>query len=103
MSVGFRLPKKYGEYVRRIRRACAYRAMFVTRRGYLGLAPWNAHAGDLVCILKGGKTPFLLRLPPAGSVYQVLGEAYVHGVMGGEAVAEDEDGHGNDWRVFNLR
>jgi hypothetical protein len=103
MSVGFKLPKKYGEYVRRIRRACAHRAMFATRRGYLGLAPWNAHAGDLVCILKGGKTPFLLRLPPAGSVYQVVGEAYVQGVMGGEAVAEDEDGHGNDWRVFNLR
>ncbi|OAQ97008.1 hypothetical protein LLEC1_06366 [Akanthomyces lecanii] len=99
VSVGLKLPKRYGEYVRRIRRACAHRAMFVTRRGYLGLAPWNAQDGDLVCVLRGGKTPFLLRLPPAGSVYQIVGEAYVHGIMGGEAV-ENEDGI--DWRVFNL-
>ena len=96
----FSLPKKYGEYVRRIRSACAHRAMFITRRGYSGLAPWNAQEGDLVCILKGGKTPFLLRLSPAGSVYQVVGEAYVYGIMGGEAVAEDE--HGNDWQVLSL-
>jgi hypothetical protein len=74
--------------------------MFTTTKGFMGLAPWNAEEGDLVCILKGGKTPFLLRLPPAGSVYQLVGETYVHGIMGGEAVAEDI--RGIDWRVFNL-
>ncbi|EPE29820.1 hypothetical protein GLAREA_00980 [Glarea lozoyensis ATCC 20868] len=98
---GFQLPKKYGEYVRRIRKACARRALYVTSKGYIGLAPWNAREGDLVCIFKGGKTPFLLRLPPAGSVYQLVGETYVHGIMGGEAVAADASD--NDWRVFNLR
>lgn len=77
--------------------------MFVTRRGYLGLAPWNAQEGNLVCILKWGKTPFLLRLPPAGSVYQVVGEAYVQGIMGGEAVEEAESGPSNERRVFDLR
>ncbi|KFG84121.1 hypothetical protein MANI_000736 [Metarhizium anisopliae] len=101
VSEWVRLPNKYGEYVRRIRRACAHRAMFVTRRGYLGLAPWNAKDSDIVCILKGGKTPYLLRLIPAGSVYQVIGEAYVYGIMGGEAVAEDEQD--NDWQVFKIR
>jgi hypothetical protein len=51
-----------------------------------GFAPWNAQQGDLVCVLKGGKTPYVLRLPPAGSVYQLVGEAYVHGIMAGEAM-----------------
>ncbi|CAM1509403.1 Fc.00g031420.m01.CDS01 [Cosmosporella sp. VM-42] len=100
-SEAYKIPKLYGEYVKRIRRACAHRAMFITRRGYMGLAPWNAQEGDLVCILKGGKTPFLLRLPPAGSVYQLVGETYVYGIMGGEAIAELE--RSKAWQVMNLR
>ncbi|KAH8648550.1 heterokaryon incompatibility protein-domain-containing protein [Xylariales sp. PMI_506] len=90
-----KVTKKYGEYVRRIRKACAHRAMYVTKRGYIGLAPWNARQGDLLCILKGGRTPFLLRLAPAGSVYKLVGETYVYGIMAGEGVTER-------WETFNV-
>lgn len=94
------LPKRYGEYVCRIRRACAYRSLFVTGKGFMGLAPWNVQEGDIVCVLRGGKTPFLLRLPPTACIYKIVGEAYVHGIMGGEAVVNNEQG--NNWIVFNL-
>lgn len=57
--------------------------MFVTKKGYLGLAPWNAREGDVVAILLGGCTPFLLRRI-RGSRYSLVGEAYVHGIMAGE-------------------
>jgi hypothetical protein len=30
-------------------------------KGYMGLAPHSARQGDLVCILLGGQTPFILR------------------------------------------
>ncbi|RTE80930.1 hypothetical protein BHE90_004561 [Fusarium euwallaceae] len=79
--------KEYGSCVRRIYQACAHRRLLVTTRGYLGLAPWNAKVGDAVFVLKGGKTPFLLREHEApGQGYRLVGEAFVYGIMGGEAV-----------------
>ncbi|KAF5676678.1 WW [Fusarium circinatum] len=53
--------KKYGGYIKRIYDACAHRSLFITYRGYMGLAPWNAQIGDKVAILHGGETPFILR------------------------------------------
>ncbi|OIW32767.1 HET-domain-containing protein [Coniochaeta ligniaria NRRL 30616] len=43
---GEHIIKRYGEYMRRIHRVCAHRALFVTKMGYIGLAPWNAREGD---------------------------------------------------------
>jgi hypothetical protein len=50
----------------------------------MGLGPWNAEPNDLIFILKGGKTPFLLRPTPEADKYALVGEAYVYGIMGGE-------------------
>ncbi|KAK0623689.1 heterokaryon incompatibility protein-domain-containing protein [Immersiella caudata] len=78
----------YAELIKRIQAVCAHRALFVTRRGYMGLAPWNARVGDAVCVLKGGKTPFLLREKNEG-LYSLVGEAFVQGIMGGEVMKGD--------------
>jgi len=50
---------------------------------YLGLAPWMAREGDLVAIFFGGNVPYVLRPLPNGR-FQLVGEAYVYGVMHGE-------------------
>ncbi len=76
---------EYGAAVGRIYKACAHRALFVTSKGYIGLAPWNAKSGDFIFVFNGGKTPFLLREIPGGR-YKLVGEAYVHGIMGGVAL-----------------
>ncbi|KAL2670057.1 hypothetical protein Neosp_014938 [[Neocosmospora] mangrovei] len=79
--------KEYGNCVRRIYQACAHRRLLVTSRGYLGLAPWNAQVGDAVFVLKGGKTPFLLREHEVpGQGYRLVGEAFVYGIMAGDAI-----------------
>ncbi|KAK1752724.1 heterokaryon incompatibility protein-domain-containing protein [Echria macrotheca] len=83
--------KLYGMYLERIRNACGHRALFVTERGYIGLAPWNAKVGDEVCVLKGAKTPFLLREKEGGK-HRLVGEAYVLGIMEGEAMQGDDVG-----------
>jgi hypothetical protein len=75
----------YGECARRIFEACANRAFFVTSRGYMGLAPSGAACGDAVFVLAGGKTPFILREQASARGHRLLGEAYVYGIMGGEA------------------
>jgi hypothetical protein len=63
------------------------KAMLVTERGYLGLGQEGSQVGDVICILAGGETPFMLRQSPAHEgLFQFLGECYVHGVMDGEAM-----------------
>jgi len=80
-------PSIYSRYALRIHTACAHRRLLVTKRGYIGVAPWNAEVGDVVAVLHGGDTPFLLR--PAGKLgeYELVGECFVYGIMGGEALA----------------
>lgn len=80
------------------------RALFVTEGGRLGLGPSKLRAGDCVYYLLGGQTPFILRqshicrilrvssYPRLGYVgrqcFEMVGDAYVHGFMDGEAVQE---------------
>ena len=55
-----------------------------TAKGYFVLGPKVLEVGDVVCVLFGGKMPFCLR--PWGRHYLLVGECYVHGLMGGEAM-----------------
>jgi len=69
------------------------RCLFRTADGYIGLATVNIQVGDEICICKGSLTPFLIRRKEAGGApstgpreHEFVGEAYVHGVMHGEAL-----------------
>jgi len=64
--------------------ATARRRFFTTQNGYFGLAPEDACANDIVCIIGGAQTPYILR--EHNGCYQVIGECYVHGLMDGEAL-----------------
>ena len=77
--------KPHYDFVRAIESAIADRLFFLSDSGWMGLAPAAAMKGDLVCILIGGATPFVLR-PVGESFYQLIGECYVHGMMDGEAM-----------------
>ncbi|UKZ81947.1 hypothetical protein TrVFT333_009726 [Trichoderma virens FT-333] len=64
-----------------------YRRFAVTRNGYFVLGPDALQEGDVVAVLRGGKTPFLLREvtdDDGGSSWILVGECYVHGLMNGE-------------------
>ena len=66
--------------------------IFVMREGYLGLGQEGSQVGDVVCILSGSETPFMLRQssPPQEGRFQFLSECYVHGVMDGEVMNNQE-------------
>ncbi|KAI0428600.1 heterokaryon incompatibility protein-domain-containing protein [Xylaria sp. FL1042] len=66
-----------------LRDACHGRTLLLTDDGYVGLGPEITEKNDLVCILSGLVMPIILR--HTGKGYQVVGEAYVHGMMFGEA------------------
>jgi hypothetical protein len=72
-----------------VRAACGLRRFFTTKnRGFMGLAPYSAQQGDLVCVLFGGQVPFIVRRESQDERSFLVGEAYVDGVMDGEAVDE---------------
>ncbi len=60
------------------------RAFARSQKGYYVLGPGIMAAGDVICILLGGKLPFCLR--PCGHRYLLVGECYAHGLMEGEAM-----------------
>ncbi|KAK8113396.1 HET-domain-containing protein [Apiospora sp. TS-2023a] len=57
--------------------------------GWLALLPEGARAGDRVVLAEGGRVPLVLR--PDGDGYNTfIGEAYVHGIMNGEAFKQSQ-------------
>ncbi|KAM5343075.1 hypothetical protein ACJ41O_014041 [Fusarium nematophilum] len=62
-----------------------YRRFAVTAGGYFVLGPDIMQQGDVVVVLYGGRTPFLLRRTQGGA-WILVGECYVHGLMDGEAL-----------------
>jgi Heterokaryon incompatibility protein (HET) len=53
---------------------------------FLGIGPCEAEPGDLVFILLGAGVPYILRQHSQDEKLQIVGEAYVHGIMDGEAM-----------------
>lgn len=60
------------------------RSFFWSNEEYMGLAPGEARAGDLICVLLGGQVLYVLR--PKGEGFHFIGECYMHGMMSGEAM-----------------
>lgn len=60
-------------------------SFFISPKKYMGLAHCRAKYTDLICILLGASVPFVLR--PEEKHYRLVGEAFVHGLMDGEAIA----------------
>jgi hypothetical protein len=94
------LSSRYQEMVRRYN---LERRLFRTKKGYLGLGAHGLAKGDKVCVVAGGAVPLLLRPRTTGQGYEFIGDAYVHGVMDGEAASrrmQEEDGAA--WSAFDI-
>jgi hypothetical protein len=94
------------QYKDRVMGSWRQRRPFRTERGYLGISCNHIQPGDKVCILWGGALPFVPRqvgratIPQSNQQRQTVvetfqfvgGEAYIHGIVDGEAlkIAEQE-------------
>ena len=70
----------------------------VTQEGFVGLVPWRAEPGDIICVFMGSTVPFAIRRRANGN-YTLIGECYIHGLMDGEAldVLLDRDDLEESW------
>lgn len=77
------------------------RKFAMTSKGFIGWVPREARNGDVLTFMPGGKVPYVLRQvtetdSPNASVgnssearrYRFLGDAYIHGIMQGQAYDE---------------
>ena len=80
---------------RHVRRKC-----FASGAGHVGLGPVGMELGDVVVVPLGATLPVILR-PGATATepWRYVGEAYCHGFMTGEALAE---GNGLETRHFEI-
>ena len=60
------------------------RRLFVTEKGYLGIAPATTELGGAVCVLFGSQMPMDLRQEDDHWLF--VGQTYIHGIMDGEAL-----------------
>ena len=64
------------------------RSLFVTKMGRFGMGPPVIQVGDEVWILAGADVPLILRPYKSSSEeFELVSEAYIHGIMQGEGVA----------------
>ena len=65
-----------------------FRRPFISNDGKPGLGPAHMKSGDVICVFIGGETPFIIRGENHGA-YRLIGEAYIYGLMEGEALEKD--------------
>lgn len=88
-----RLMEEKNKFEHRLAEVMLERRLFITKKSHIGAAPLSSRVGDAVCILAGGNVPYILRkhgrpgsLDAENTLYKLVGECYVHGVMHGEAL-----------------
>lgn len=87
-------------FVSIMRSANVGRRFIITKSGRLGWCPETCQQGDTITVLAGGRVPYVLRKTD-DRCHTFLGDAYVHGIMDGEAVEEMHQ-RGGDWEKFTL-
>ncbi|GIZ44585.1 hypothetical protein CKM354_000777900 [Cercospora kikuchii] len=70
-----------------------------TKAGYWGSFPRNTKPGLLIVVLFGARKPVLLR--EHNGLHVFVGECYIHGIMDGEIVREQEAGK-RETEVFHI-
>ena len=66
------------------------RRLFTTCQGRLGVGTRLLKPGDKVCVLWGCPIPLLFR--ENGAHFQLVGDAYIHGIMESECISKEKDG-----------
>lgn len=74
-------------YTGSLRGFCRDRVFGITDRAQVGIMPKSARVGDELAIFTGCPEPFLIRKQE--ETYKIVGPAYLHGSMDGEALESE--------------
>ena len=76
-----------------------HKRLITTRKGGVGMGPHEARKGDKIVLLLGCRLPVILRKREDES-YILIGEAYIHGIMNGEAMTEANIAKLRDFDIY---
>jgi hypothetical protein len=84
-------PAPFQPFVKAATRICLARKFCVTQKGYIGLIPAEAQAGDSMAVFRGEDVPFVVRRAgeTGNEKWVLVGDAFVYGFMYGRGL-EDE-------------
>jgi hypothetical protein len=86
----YELYHKHGVSFNQLVRAVSKgRRLCKTGHGYYAAVPLSTKPDDVICIVAGAETPYVLRNTGSGT-FTLIGPCYVDGIMDGEAVASGE-------------
>jgi hypothetical protein len=68
------------EFLRRHEQHTTRRRFCISDTKLMGWVPRRASKGDLICVIPGARMPYVLR--SAGEEWEIVGHAYIHGLMG---------------------
>lgn len=81
-------------------KCCEGSSLFTTDNPFVGIGSGLALPGDIVCVLNGGRTPFILRRTNLiKEEYKLVCECYVYGIMQGEWMRDVKE---DDLEWFRL-
>lgn len=78
-------PLSLGSFHSALKAALTSRLFCMSGEGFACLAPIETRPGDELCLIKGGRTPFIIRR--SWDRVTLVGEAYAHGLMHGEGLS----------------
>ena len=80
--------EKYDTMKASLETATLNRRFAISDLGYMGLVSQLAQVGDLICVIFGAVTPYVLRPVKSRAEirYKLVGHCYVHGLMDGEGM-----------------
>ncbi|KAF4953647.1 hypothetical protein FGADI_5983 [Fusarium gaditjirri] len=86
-------------FTKSMENASSNRCFFVTGSGRMGMGPFSMKPDDTIVVLFGSPFCLVLRAVQGTNCYNLIGDAYVHGVMDGEFVKGTKP---DDHRTFTL-
>ncbi|KAH0533891.1 hypothetical protein FGG08_007490 [Glutinoglossum americanum] len=94
--------RTYMHFQRVFQQTGSKRKFFITEQGRMGIGPPCMEATDLVYLLFGGRSLYVLRPTTNLDGHLFLGECYVHGLMSGEVMQQYKKGEFSS-QYFHLR
>ena len=73
--------------------ACTSQCFFLTAKGYMGIGCRGIRKDDVVCVLLGCNMPLIIR--KMADHYLLVGNAYIYGLMNGEALQDIQESKAN--------
>ena len=71
-------------------RLMTHRILFTTDLGDLSFGLLSSRPGDQAWVLENARMPFILRPTPDFSSFEHVGECYVHGIMDGQLIENNQ-------------